>query len=131
MQKRWRGKNVDLDQLSVCVEDFFKSRNLLPRRTETAEQRTILWYPRYRGARLKKPVTARITGTPDDFTIDLKASELIKSSIRAGLLTKSFVGGQFLLEAVKLKEELENLENEFWISIEEKIDQLTGSAQHP
>lgn len=130
MQKRWRGKNVDLDQLSNSVEDFFRSRSLLPRRAETAGERTISWFPGYRGARLKKPVTARIFGKPDDFTIDLKASELTADSIRAGVLTRAFGGGYFLLKAVKLKEDLERLENEFWIFIEERIDQLAGSAQH-
>lgn len=130
MQKRWRGKNVDLDQLSDCVEDFFKSRISLPRKTGTSDERTISWLPRHAGARLKEPVTAKITGKPDDFTIDLKASELTRNSIRIGVLTKPFGGGYFLLKAVKLKEELERLENEFWIFIEEKIDQLADSAQH-
>jgi hypothetical protein len=46
------------------------------------------------------------------------------------MLTKPFGGGYLLLKAVKLKEELERLENEFWIFIEEKIDQLADSAQH-
>lgn len=130
MQKRWRGKNVDLDQLSDSIEDFFKSRSLLPRKAETDEERTISWSPGYRGARLKQPVTARITGKPDDFTIDLKASELTKGLIRIGMLTKPFGGGYFLLKAVTLEEELERLENEFWIFMEEKIDHLSGSAQY-
>lgn len=120
---------MDLDQLSDSVEDFFKSRSLLPRRAETSGERTISWFPSYRGARLKEPVTAKITGNPDDFTIDLTASELTKNSIRIGMLTKPFGGGYFLLKAVELKEELERLENEFWIFIEEKTDQLAGSAQ--
>jgi hypothetical protein len=129
MQKRWRGKNVDLDRLSDCVEDFFRSRSLLPTKTGTAE-RTISWFPGHTGARLKEPVTVRITGAPCDFTIDLKASEITAGSIRIGMLTKPFGGGYLLLKAVKLKEELERLENEFWIFIEEKIDQLADSAQH-
>jgi hypothetical protein len=129
MPRRWRGKNVDLDQLSDCVEDFFKSRTPLPKKTGTADERTISWLPRHAGARLKEPVTAKITGDPDDFTIDLTASELTKNSIRIGVLTKPFGGGYFLLKAVKLKEELDRLENEFWIFIEGKIDQLAGSAQ--
>jgi hypothetical protein len=129
MQKRWRGKNVDLDQLSDYVEDFFKSRNLLPRRAETPGEHTISWFLRYRGARLKEPITAKIIGKPDDFTVDLKASELTKGSIRAGLLTQSFGGGYMLLKAVKLKDELQRLESEFWIFVEEKIDYLTGSAK--
>jgi hypothetical protein len=130
MQRRWRGKNVDLDQLSDCVEDFFTGRSLLPTRTQTAEERTISWFPGHTGARLKEPVAVGITGKPADFTVDLKASELTAGSIRIGMLTKPFGGGHLLLKAVKLKEELERLENEFWIFVEEKIDQLAGSAQH-
>ncbi len=129
MQKRWRGKNVDLDQLGDCVEDFFRSRSPSPTKAVTASEYTILWLPRHAGAQLKEPVTAKITGKPDDFTIDLKASELTTSSIRIGMLTKPFGGGYFLLKTVKLREELERLENEFWIFVEEKIDHLTGSAK--
>jgi hypothetical protein len=131
MRKRWIGKNVNLDELSGSIEDFFKSRSPLPRKTATADERTISWLPRLAGSRLREPVTAKITGNPDDFTIDLKASELTKDSIRMGVLTQPFGGGYFLLKAVKLKEELEQLEKDFWIFVEGKIDQLAGSAQRP
>jgi len=128
MQRRWTGHNVNLDSLSDFVEDFFKSRSLSPRRTETAEERTILWFPGRMGVRMKEPVSVRIVGKPDDFIIDLEASELMNRSIHAGMLTKPFGGGYFLLRAVKLKEELERLEKEFWIFVEEKIAQLARSA---
>jgi hypothetical protein len=45
------------------------------------------------------------------------------------MLTKSLGGGYFLLKGLKLQEELEKLEREFWIYVEDKVAQLAGSAQ--
>jgi hypothetical protein len=77
---------------------------------------------------LEEPISVRISGDPSDFTVDLKASELTARPIRTGLLTKSLGGGYFLLKTLKLQEELEKLEKEFWIYVEDKVAELTGSA---
>jgi hypothetical protein len=128
MQRRWTDQNVDLDSLSDSIEDFFKSKNYLPTKTGTTRERIISWLPGRTGMHIKKPICVRITGEPDDFTVDLEASELMSSSIRTGVLTKPFGGGYFLLKALKLKEWLERLENEFWIYVEERVAQLARSA---
>ncbi len=128
MQRRWTGKNVDLDLLSDCVEDFFKNRSLATRRTKSAGERTILWQPE-RTARMQEPMSVKVVGDSDDFTIELKASELTNRSVRLGMLTKPIGGGYFLLKSLKLREALEKLEKEFWIYIEDKVAQLAGSAQ--
>ena len=128
MQRRWTGKNVNLDLLSDSVEDFFKSRSFVTKRTESAEERVILWQSK-RAAKAEKPISAKIMGKPDDFTVELKASELADRSVRFGMLTKTIGGGYFLLKSLKLREALEKLEKEFWIHVEEKVAQLTGSAQ--
>ncbi len=128
MQRRWTGKNVDLELLSDSVEDFFKSRSFLTKRTVSPEERIILWQSK-RAAKAEKPLSAKIMGNPDDFTVELKASELTDRSIRLGMLTKPIGGGYFLLKSLKLREALEKLEKEFWIYMEEKIAQLAGSSQ--
>lgn len=128
MQRRWTEKNVDLDLLSDSLEDFFNSRSFVTKKTQKLGERIILWQSE-RAAKADKPISARIIGNPDDFTVELKASELTDRSIRLGMLTKPIGGGYFLLKSLKLREALEKLEKEFWIYMEEKIAQLAGSSQ--
>ena len=128
MQRRWTGKNVDLDLLSDSVEDFFKSRSFVTKRNESAEERVILWQSK-RGEKAERPLSVRIIGNSDDFTVELKASELTDRSVRLGILTKPIGGGYLLLKSLKLREALEKLEKEFWIYVEDKIAELAGTAQ--
>jgi hypothetical protein len=71
----------------------------------------------------------RIAGHPDDFIVDLRASELVTRQVRIGILTKPIGGGHYLLRSLRLQEELEKLEKEFWIFVEDKVAQLAHSAQ--
>lgn len=128
MQKKWTGKGIDLDSLSGFVEEFFKSRQFRAKRTKSASESTITVLPKHSTMGLEEPISARIFGDPNDFTVDLKASELTARPIRTGLLTKSLGGGYFLLKTFRLQEELEKLEKEFWIYVEDKVAELTGSA---
>ena len=128
MQRRWTGKNVDLDLLSDCVEDFFKSRSFVTKRTESQGEHTILWQSE-RTARTQEAMSVKVVGYSDDFTIELKASELTNRSVRLGMLTKPIGGGYFLLKSLKLREALERIEKEFWIYMEDKVAELAGSAR--
>jgi len=129
MQRRWTEKNVDLHLLSDYVEDFFKNQDFLTKRTEAAGESTILWRPKRLAVRVEEPMSVRITGNPNDFAIELKASELTNRSVRLGMLTKPIGGGYFLLKSLKLREALEKLEREFWIYVDDKLAELAGSAQ--
>ncbi len=129
MERRWTEKGVNLDLLSELVEDFFKNRGFVTKRIKSSRERTILWQSR-RAAKAEKLMRANIKGKPDDFTIELRASELMNSSVRAGLLTKSLGGGYFLLKSLKTREELEKLEKEFWIYAEDKVAELALSGQN-
>lgn len=131
MQRRWTGKNVDLDSLSTSLEDFLKSRQVVTQKSESAGERKILLQPNYSTIKLKEPVSVRIAGEPDDFIVDLRASELVTRQVRIGMLTKPIGGGHYLLRSLKLQEELEKLEKEFWIFVEDKVAQLSQSAQRP
>ena len=128
MQRRWTGRSVDLDLLSDCVEDFFKDRSLATRRTDSADERVILSQSE-RAVKAGKLISVKISGNSDDFKIEVKASELTDRSVRLGMLTKPIGGGYFLLKSLKLRDRLEKLEKEFWIYVEDKVAQLTGSAQ--
>jgi hypothetical protein len=128
MQRRWTGQNVDLNSLSDGVDDFFKSRGFLTKKSESAGERKILLQPKYSAVKLEEPISVRIVGDPHDFVIDLRASELTIRPVRMGMLTKSLGGGHYLLKSLKLREELEKLEKEFWIFVEDKVAQLARSA---
>lgn len=128
MQRRWTMQNVDLNSLSDGVEDFFKSRQFVTKKSESAGERKILLQPTYSTVKLDEPISVRITGDPNDFVVELRASELTNRSVRMGMLTKSLGGGFYLLRSLKLQEELEKLEKEFWIFVEDKVAQLARSA---
>ena len=128
LQRRWTRQNVDLNSLSVFVEDFFKSRQFVTQKSESAGEYKILLQSKYSIVKLEEPMNVRIAGDPNDFVIDLRASELTARSVRTGMLTKSLGGGYYLLRSLKLREELEKLEKEFWISAEDKVAQLSRSA---
>jgi hypothetical protein len=128
MQIRWTGKSVDLDSLSNGIAGFFQSRDFLTGKIESADERRILLRPKYPTIKLQEPISVGIVGSSDDFTIDLRASELATRSIRMGMLTKSFGGGCFQLKGLKLQEELKKLENDFWVYIESKIASMASPS---
>jgi hypothetical protein len=128
MQRRWTGQNVDLSLLSDEVDDFFKSRDFVTEKSESVGERKILLKPKYPTVKLEDYMSVRIVGEPNDFTVDLKASELTTRPVRMGLLTKSLGGGYSLLRSLKLKEELEKMEKEFWIFVEDKVAQMARSG---
>jgi hypothetical protein len=129
MQRRWTGKNVDLALLSECVEDFFEDRGFLTEKDESAGEYTILWAPP-RVRSMRDAMTVRVFGKPDDFVVEIIASERTRGSIRLGMLTKMFGGGYLVVRGLRAKEALEKIEREFWAYLEEKVAQLAGSAEH-
>jgi len=124
---QWTGKNVDLALLSECIEDFFKDRGYSTEKDESEGGYTILWAPQYAGI-MRQAMTARVFGNPNDFVVEIIASERTRDSIRLGLLTQLFGGGYLVLRGLRAKEALEKLEKEFWAYVEEKIAHLAGSA---
>jgi len=130
MQRQWVEKNVDLKLLSECIEDFFKDRGFKTRKDESAGKYTILWTSQ-RVRNMRDAMTASVFGDSNDFVVEIIASERTRGSIRVGMLTSAFGGGYLALRGLKAKEALEKLEKEFWVYIEEKVANLTGSAEKP
>lgn len=129
MEKRWTGKNVDLDLLREHIEDFFKEKGYTTERIEHAEERTISWAPQHAPKNVKEAMTVKIVGDSNDFLIKFMASELSRRSIWLGMLSKSLGGGYLLLRSLRLRETLEKLEREFWVYIEDKVARMAGSAK--
>lgn len=69
-----------------------------------------------------------ITGAPNNFTIETKATEIEDDAIKMGLSTAFFGGGYIIYSSVKTREELEKLEKEFWATIEETIARHANTA---
>lgn len=126
MQKRWTGNNVDLDLLGDCIEDFFKGKGFVTKRTKSEGEQTILWVP---WPATMKPMTAKIVGDSNNFVLELKTREFTRRDIQLGMLTKSIGGGYFLRKGLRLREALEKIEREFWVYIEDKVADLAGSAE--
>lgn len=130
MQKQWIGKNVNLKLLSECVESFFKNKGFKTKKDASDGKYTILWTSQ-RVRSMRGAMMASVFGNSNDFIVEIVASERTRGSIRLGLLTSAFGGGYLALKGLKAKEALEKLEKEFWIHIEEKVANLTGSAKKP
>ena len=74
MQRQWTGKGVDLALLSEGVEDFLKDRGFLTEKEESAGEHKILWMsPNARN--IRNAMVVRIFGNPNDFTVEIIASE--------------------------------------------------------
>ncbi len=129
MQRQWTGKGVDLALLSEGVEDFLKDRGFLTEKEESAGEHKILWVsPNARD--MRNAMTVRIFGNPNDFRVEIIASERTSGPIRLGLLTRLFGGGYLVVRGLRAKEALEKLEREFWVYVEERVAQLAGSAEN-
>lgn len=130
MQKRWTDQNVDLTLLTESIEQFFKAKDFITKRADSTEGYRITFDMRRMPKGLKDRMRVEITGHPNDFTVDIVASELTMESIRLGLLTKFIGGGYIALKNIRLKEELEKMEYEFWAYTEEKVSSMSKSAKN-
>lgn len=129
MQKRWTGKNVDLDLLSESVEKFLKDKGFVTSRTESEKELTVFWASERAPATSDQVPRVRIIGDSGDFTVEIVASELADRQIRLGLLTKAIGGGYFALRSIRTREKLEKLESELWAYIDSRANSLIGSAR--
>jgi len=120
MQKQWRNHNVNLKLLAQTIQNTYAQKRGLKTKTQTTKNnwqiKIIFTDPRTPGT-----MNINITGTPNDFTIETKATEIEDETVKIGLATSLFGGGYIIYSSVKTREELEKLEREFWATIEETI----------
>lgn len=127
MEKEWKNHNVSLQRLVQTIESRYSRRNLKVKETALKDGYSI----RVILARLRAPGVMSIVlrGTPDDFTIETRATELEDDRVKVGLMTAIFGGGSLVLGNIKSREEMEKLEREFWGTIEEMIRSLSDSKE--
>ena len=124
MKKQWKNHNINLQHLAQTIQDHYTEKNI---KTRTFTQKNgyqifiIL-------TKLRTPTMMAITllGTPNNFTIETKATEYEDEAVKLGLSTTIFGGGSLIPGNIKAREELEKLEQEFWTTIEETIATLTN-----
>jgi len=124
MKKQWKNHNINLQQLAETLQNHYTKRNI---KTKTLTLKN--------GIQIRAVITGlraqtaimdiTIRGTPNNFTIETKATEYEDEAVKLGLSTTIFGGGNLILGNIKAREELEKLENEFWTTIEETIASLT------
>jgi len=131
MQERWIGKNVDLALLNKYIEQFLKKQGFKTRMDERSnkECKILALSPSQGANHARGSIEVVILGNPNDFTIDLIASEGMFSSMKFGLLTTMFGGGNILLRNMRSREILDKLEKEFWVYAEETVGNLVDSAE--
>lgn len=121
MRDRITGKHINLDVLAELLKGFFDSQKF----RVTAEKKTakfrILALPRS-GSDLCDSMEVLIEGGPDDFTVEFGESENYSRKFTLfGSLTSMLGGGAFLKKGLRSQEELDKLENDFWIFFDAKI----------
>ena len=125
MQTRWIARQVDLQSLSKLIESFFVRKGF-----KTAEEKVSSGFKLLAVLRSDKDVLAvevSIIGRPEDFTVELAEKGYSESFTKVGLLALPFGGGAFLLRGLKVQENFQKLESEFWVYAEEMVSNLTNS----
>jgi len=127
MEKRWQNHGVNLQRLAQTVENYYLRRNLKVKETVLEDGYSIRIIRT--GLRTSGVMSVIIRGTPDDFTIETRATEEEDRAIKVGLITSIIGGGSLVLRSVQVREQMEKMEREFWSTIEETVRSLTNSKE--
>jgi hypothetical protein len=114
--KRFVERNADLFTLSKHVEYFFKAQNFKTTKIQTYEGFIIKVEKS-----LQEKIYVKVTGEPNNFTVELSTERSSDIFIRLGILTSLFGGGGFFLKGVKSRDMLLRVESDFWRCIEEVL----------
>jgi len=124
MEKRWQDHNVNLQLLAQMVKNYFVQRNLKIEETVLEDGYSVsVIIPQLRASGVMRVI---IRGRPADFTVETRATEDQDKAIRVGLMTSIFGGGSLVLRNIKVREQMEKMEREFWGTIEEMVRSLTS-----
>jgi len=125
VEKRWQNHGVNLQRLAQSVENYYSRRKIKVKETVLEDGYSIRVVPT--GLRTAGVMCITIRGTPDDFTIETRATEDEDRAVKVGLMTTIFGGGIMVLRNTKTREQMEKMEREFWSAIEETIGSLINS----
>jgi len=130
MQKRWKGKKVNLALLTTRIGDFFKVKNFeaIKGKTPTGYQ---IFAERSPYFKIVGYVSVTVEGTPNDFVVkfDFCTNREKHSFPRSIFLETMLFGGYLLSRRLKSEEAKLKLEKEFWGHVENVVLQLGNSAE--
>jgi len=130
LKYKWLNKNVDLNTLADAVSHFLEN-NKFKTLTEKYNDKIRILGSRRKPNRQFISVKVIISGTPNDFTVELKAGEQMRSFLKLSSLVSFFGGGLILLKYHKTVEFYQQLEEKFWKYLEERVAELVDSAESP
>jgi hypothetical protein len=128
-ERKWTMNNVDLDQFTLKIGDFFGERDFEVVRDKIPTGYQILSGNSSR-FKLIGYVSVTVEGKPDDFTVKLELVETKRRYSQYGGFLLSLFGGGILVRREALSDEAWiKLRKEFWPYVEGLISELTGTAK--
>lgn len=131
MIDHWIGNNIDLNQLSQAIKEFFNPDEFETKMEQTKKGYKIEAVTRIQTFPLK--IFVDIYGRPNDFTIEFTTDKTKKGTLSPsmiiGYVTSFFGGGAFLLSGLKAREAIEKIERMFWEHVDKQIALLTNTAK--
>lgn len=128
MKYQWFGKNVDLNLLTESVTSFLKAEKFTVRQHEALELSHLFGIYRSADGEVKT-VVVKISGVPNDFTVELTVGEENQSVLKLSSLFTFFGGGALMLKRLRSAEYYQKFEEEFWVYVERQVSQLTGTMK--
>jgi hypothetical protein len=127
MEDHWVNKNIDLSLIANRLVEFFEKRKFVSFQENSERDHHIIVMPsRYHD--ILEEIRVYISGQPNDFKVKFDSGSQSRALVRHGILTTVFGGGRLTLKGLKSQEELEKLENEFWVYLDEVIWSLANPA---
>jgi len=128
-ERKWTMNNVDLDQFTLRIGDFFGKRDFDVVRDKIPTGFQILSDNSSR-FKLIGYVSVTVEGKPDDFTVKLELIEKKRRYSQYGSFLLGLFGGGILVRREAVSDEAwMRLEKEFWPYVENVVVDLTGTAK--
>lgn len=127
MKYRWIEKNVDLDRLKEAISSFFEEQRFKIKCQSSSDSYHLVGIRRLPSDQFMR-VAVIVSGTPDDFSVELQAGEGVRSTLTFSSMFTFWGAGGLLLQDYKTVEFYQKLEEKFWNYIEGTVSQLINSA---
>lgn len=125
---KWIGKNVNLNLLVDTIEGFLQSRKFKIRREDSKGSYQLLATFRSPEGEVRS-IEVKVSGTPNDFTVQLRPAEQTHIVWKLSPLVSFFGGGALLSKKLKSTEFYQRFEEDFWRHLEIKVFQLADSER--
>jgi hypothetical protein len=126
MKYRWIEKNVDLNRLEEDINEFFEKQGFKIKDQSSSDSFSLIGIRRLSSDQILK-IAVIISGSPSDFSVELKTGGDQSALMFSSVLT--FLGsGGMLLRDYKSIEFYQRVKDSFWNLVEGTVSRLAGSA---